>query len=235
MSNMIEMFEMKELRLTISFRCGRKIAENARWRAPDMQSPDWAEEGEVHRLRRWGPEDIQLGDAIICRNNAPLFSMAIQMIENGLLPEIAGRDIAAPLHKVMKKLGKPNMLRLAAIDALNDWKEKELRRARDGAAGLINDKYNCIRIFLDKTDTLGDATTYLDHLLARDGRVHLMTGHKSKGLEFDRVWFLDSHLCNVKQGQDANIKYVAETRAKKFLAYVESKTFASNELTAEAS
>lgn len=229
MSNMIEMFLMDELRLTISFRCGRKITENAHWRAPDMQSPDWAEDGEVIRPLSWSPEDIQLGDAIICRNNAPLFSMAIRMIEHGLLPEIAGRDIAAPLHKIMKKLGKPSYLRVQAIAALEEWREKELRRARSGAAGQINDRYTCIKIFLDRTDTLGDAIAYLDHLLTREGRVYLMTGHKSKGLEFDRVWFLDHHLCNIKEGQDANIKYVVETRAKKFLAYVDSKTFVADE------
>ena len=38
---------------------------------------------------------------------------------------------------------------------------------------------------LERTKTLGDAIAYLEHLLARDGRIHLMTGHKAKGLEFD--------------------------------------------------
>jgi ATP-dependent exoDNAse (exonuclease V) beta subunit len=52
-----------------------------------------------------------------------------------------------------------------------------------------------------------------------------MTGHKSKGLEFNRVWFLDPGLCRIDRDQDANIKYVIETRAKDFLAYVSTETF----------
>lgn len=233
MQRLITAFEMEELKLTISFRCGRAITKNAHWIAPDMKSPDWAEEGQVLRPREWSSEDIQPGDAIICRNNAPLFSMAIKMIEVGLLPEIAGRDIAGPLKKVMKKLGKPLMPRIAALDALQDWQNRELQRARAGAKGQVHDKAQCIRIMLEKTKTLGDAIAYLDHLLQRDGRIHLMTGHKSKGLEFDNVFFLDSHLCNVKHEQDGNVKYVIETRAKKKLSYVTTDSFMLDEKAAE--
>ena len=223
--NLSKMFSMTELRLTISFRCGRKITENARWLAKDMRSPEWAKEGEVRRPISWSAAEIEEGDAIICRNNAPLFRMAIRMIERGLLPEISGRDIAGPLKKIMGNLGKPRDLRALALSALDDWKAKELRRARDGAEGAIHDKYDCIKVILEKTQTLGDAIAYLEHLLSREGRVYLMTGHKSKGLEFDRVWFLDPHLCRLEYEQDKNLKYVIETRAKLLLSYVSTDTF----------
>ena len=225
MDQLIEKFDMKTLKLTISFRCARAITENARWLAADMRSPEWAEEGAVLRPVTWAPDDLQLGDAIICRNNAPLFSIAIKMIEVGLLPEIAGRDLAGPLKKIMQKLGKPLLPKLGAIHALEEWKDKELKRAKDGAKGSVMDKYSCILIMLEKTKTLGDAIAYLEHLLARDGRIHLMTGHKSKGLEYDNVFFLDQFLCRIKHEQDANIKYVIETRAKKKLTYVTSDSF----------
>lgn len=225
MTELATMFSMQEYRLTISFRCARKITENAQWLASDMQSPEWAEEGQVLRPKVWSPADIELKDAIICRNNAPLFSIAIKLIEAGKLPEIAGRDLAAPLKKIMKGLGKDNQLSLAAIDALNDWEAAQLKRARDGAKGQIRDKAQCVRIMLEKTKTLGDAVAYLDHLLSRDGRIYLMTGHKSKGLEYDNVFFLDQQLCRVEKDQDANIKYVISTRAKKKLIYVTSESF----------
>lgn len=223
--NLSRMFNMTELKLTVSFRCGRKITENARWLAKDMRSPEWAKDGEVRRPISWSPQEIEEGDAIICRNNAPLFRMAIRMIEHGLLPEISGRDIAGPLKKILLSLGKPRDPQAIAISALDGWKAKELRRARDGAEGGIHDKYDCLRVIIDKTQTLGDAVAYLEHLLSRDGRVYLMTGHKSKGLEFDRVWFLDPHLCRLEYEQDKNLKYVIETRAKSFLAYVSTDTF----------
>jgi len=225
MENLQSIFDTRPLYLTVSFRCGASIIENARWRAPDIQAAPWAEPGTVERVKTWTADDLELGDAIICRNNAPLFSLAIKLIEEGKLPEIAGRDMAAPLKKVMKKLGSLSQPRLAALDALAEWKEKELRRARNGAKGRIHDMAECIEIFLEKTETLGDAIAYLDHLLARDGRIYLMTGHKSKGLEFDNVFFLDQQLCNMEQEQDQNLKYVIETRAKKRLTYVTTEGF----------
>lgn len=225
MRELIELFNMRELRLTVTFRCGKTIARNVHWLAPDITTPETAAQGEVHRLATWSASMIQLGDAIICRNNAPLFAMAIKMIKAGLAPEVSGRDLVKPLTKILGKLGKDGTPTEAAFQALEAWKQKELKRARDGAAGRIHDQASCIDCILRQTKTIGDAKAYLAHILNRDGRIYLMTGHKSKGLEFNRVWFLDQHLCRIKHGQDANLKYVIETRAKSFLAYVESDTF----------
>lgn len=224
MDQLQKKFSMRRLHLTISFRCARAVTENAQWRAPDMRAPDWAVDGEVTRPLTWDATSIAEGDAIICRNNAPLFSLGIKLIQHGLLPEIAGRDIGASIRKVMGKLGKPSMLSISALDAVRQWQEVNLKRARDGAKGAIHDKAACMVIFLQQTKTLGDAIAYLDHLLTREGRIHLMTGHKAKGREFDTVWFLDQHFCRIKHEQDANIKYVIETRAKHSLHYVTSET-----------
>ena len=218
-------FDMEEFYLTISFRCARAIVENARWRAPDMKYPDWAIEGSVSRPMTWSSDDIQDGDAIICRNNAPLFSLAIKLLYEGRLPRIAGREIGPPLLKIMKSLGPDALSSKAAKTALEQWRDKQIQRARDGAVGQIRDKYECILIMIKQTSDLGDAKAYLQAILNREGRIDLMTGHRSKGLEFDNVFFLDQQLCVIKQDQDANIKYVIETRAKNSLAYVDYNTF----------
>lgn len=225
MRELIQLFEMRELRLTVTFRCGSAIAKNVHWLAPDITTPPTVQVGEVHRLQTWNASMLQLGDAIICRNNAPLFAMAIKMIKAGLAPEVAGRDLAKPLTKILGKLGKDSTPTEKAYEALASWQEKEIKRAREGAVGRIKDQAACIDCILQQTATIGEAKAYLQHILNRDGRIYLMTGHKAKGLEFNRVWFLDQHLCRIKYGQDANLKYVIETRAKSFLAYVESSTF----------
>jgi len=213
-------FSMHTLYLTVSFRCAKKITENAHWLAPDMRSPEWAPEGEVLRPVTWEPSQISEGDAIICRNNAPIFSMAMRLLEFDMLPEIAGKDLAAPLIKIMEKLGGKATPQIAALDAIDTWEQAQLKRAREGAKGGIRDRAECIRIMLRKTATIGDAIIYLKHLLQRDGRIHLMTIHKSKGLEYENVFFLDQHLCRIEKDQDANLKYVCETRAKKQLTYI---------------
>lgn len=218
--SLTRIFDMQRLQLTISFRCARTIIKTAQWRAPDMQWPEWAAEGEVRHHPTWSLDQIEAGDAIICRNNAPLFRLAIRMIEAGKRPQISGRDIAKPLKKVMQKLGKQGMLREAAMSSLGQWEAKELSRAREGAQGSIRDRASCIRTILRQTQTLGDAIAYLDFLLSQAGTVDLMTGHKSKGLEFDRVWFLEPKLCNLEYEQDKNLRYVIETRAKQSLNYI---------------
>lgn len=220
MENLIAAFSMDELHLTISFRCGKKIIKQAQWRAPDMQAPEWAKEGSVEVVSSWSITDFDLNDAVICRNNAPLFRLAIQMIEQGKSPQLAGRDLAVPLKKIMKKLGKPTTTRDNAMAALDRWKNQELKRARPSGEGRILDQAACLATIIQVTESLGDAIAYLDHLLARPGRVHLMTGHKSKGLEFENVWFYNSSLCNMKEEQDRNLRYVIETRAKSNLRYI---------------
>ena len=224
MSKLIARFSMDTLKLTVTFRCGKKIVENAHWLAPDMRAPDWQIDGEVNRPMTWSVHDLSPGAAVVCRNNAPLFRLAICMITEGLAPEIRGRDIVGPIIKEMKKLGKPKQLPLATLSAIDDWEAAMLKKARDGAVGSIKDRAEIMRIVVNQTPTLGDAQEYLQALVSRDGRIYLMTGHKSKGLEFNEVWFLDPKLCVIERDQDANIKYVIETRAKHSLNYVSTGT-----------
>lgn len=223
METLRSMFSAKELFLTTSFRCSRAVCENARWRAPDMCSPDWAEEGVVKKLEAWSPSDVPEGAAIICRNNAPLFSMAIRLLRAGLYPELRGRDIIKGIVSKMKKLGKAKTPKDEAIALVTAWVEKEKKRQRDQRP--LEDQADCMRLFINETDTLGSATAFAQALSERAGRIYMMTGHGSKGLEFDHVFFLDQHLLNIKQDQDANVKYVIETRAKKTLTYITSEGY----------
>lgn len=212
-------FDMQEHFLTICFRSSARVVENARWRAPDMQHRPDAPAGLVESLASWRPSDLRPGDAIICRNNAPLFSLAVQLLAAGVNPELASGDIVPEIEKVMKKLGKPTRTSAEAELALAGWFEEQ-RAKRKRTSGLA-DLRDCILVLLRARETLGEAIDFLRQITSIAGRVHLMTGHKSKGLEFDRVWFLDRHLLAPK-GQDRNVRYVIETRARHELRYIES-------------
>jgi DNA helicase-2/ATP-dependent DNA helicase PcrA len=225
MTELRETFSMRELYLTLCFRSDQRIIENARWRAPDMQYRPDAAPGLVEHLSVWTPGEIQQGDAIICRNNAPLFSCAIELLRAGLNPELASGDIIAGLEAVFKKLGKPATPSADALAAL-DAHIAALSQKRKNKAQL-RDMQDCIGLFLRERDTLGEAQAFFQQITQQAGRIKLMTGHKSKGLEFDRVWFLDSHLLAPK-GQDRNLKYVIETRARHELRYVKSEDWRPN-------
>lgn len=219
MTELQETFDMRELYLTLCFRSARLIIENARWRAPDMQHREDAPEGLVHTPDSWGPSDIQQGDAILCRNNAPLFACAIELLRAGLNPELASGDIIAGLDKIFKKLGKPSTPSEDALVSLDTHIEGLMKKRKNKAQ--LRDMQNCIGLFLRERPTLGEAMAFFSQITQQAGRIKLMTGHKSKGLEFDRVWILNKDLLSPK-GQDRNLRYVMETRARNELRYVNS-------------
>jgi DNA helicase II / ATP-dependent DNA helicase PcrA len=219
-----ETFNMKTLILSVSFRCPITVVEEARWRAPHMQYPEWAKPGQVRRITEWDKTLVEDGAAIICRNNAPLFSMAIKLLRHGRYPHIVGNDIGLYLIKQMKKLGKLSATIPQAKQALADWQDAKLKKVKN--ASKVHDQVACIKVFLDNADTLGGAITYAEHIFNSQGPVLLMTGHKSKGLEFDHVYLLDEHLIKHEDGgQEANLRYVIQTRAKQTLTYLDSDGF----------
>lgn len=222
MKTLCAMFEAKIMYLTTCFRCGQAIVENARWRAPDMRWPDWAGPGLVLRNPEWSADDIPDEAAIICRNNAPLFSLAIRLLRDGRYPELTGRDIIKNLVTKLKKLGRKETNREDSLHLVDAWVKSELLRVRDNR--LVEDQADCMRVFITETSTLGDAIDFAEALGQRNGRIYLQTGHRAKGSEFDVVFFLDQHILE-KSGQDRNIKYVIETRARDKLIYVSSETY----------
>jgi superfamily I DNA/RNA helicase len=218
-----ETFKMRKLILSISFRCPKTVVAEALWRAPHMKFPEWAKDGEVKKLTEWNKDTVPQTAAIICRNNAPLFNMAIKLLKNGRYPQIIGNDIGKYLVKIMKKFGEKDLEKPEVFIAIDKWVEEKLKKSRSPAK--VYDQAECLKIFAAQGETLGDAIAYAEHIFNSQGPIQLLTGHKSKGLEFDTVFFLDEHLIDIEQGQERNLRYVIQTRAKQSLYYVTSETF----------
>lgn len=230
MDRLISRFSMDRLFLTKTFRCGENIVRNVHWRAPDMEWADTTPPGEVLTLVSWSADEIPEDSAIICRNNAPLFTMAIRLLQGGRAPRLGNTDVIAALVKIMKTLGKVDQQNVLSLAALDDWEETMIRRARKGAVGEIKDRAECIRLFLNAKPRLKDSIDYIQSLAKMHGHIDLTTGHKSKGLEFNNVFFLDRDLINEGYEQDLNLRYVIETRAKRSLFYVKSENYVVDEL-----
>lgn len=221
-------FNMKELVLTVSFRCPRAVVEEAQWRAPDMRYPEWAKPGAIERPVEWSIEDIPDNAAIICRNNAPLFTLGMKFLREGRYPQIRGNEIGKSLVKIMKKFGSTDLKQSDVLTHIDNWRKKKSLTYRNPSKA--HDMADCMEIFAYQGPALGDAITYAEHLINSSGPVHLMTGHKSKGLEFDDVFFLDEQLLNLEgDGQDRNLKYVIQTRAMERLIYVKTADFVCEE------
>lgn len=216
-------FNMKPMHLTTCFRCPALVVQEARFRAPMMNPRPGAPDGTVRHLPEWKVDEFPADATILCRNNAPLFHMAMILLRNGRYPELVGADIGKALIKIMKKLGDSSMDSKMSLDALDFWKQDKLAKTRD--PGKIHDQYECMRLFLEEASTLGGAIAYAERLMASAGGIKLMTVHKSKGLEFDNVYILDRHLINLQRSQDRNLLYVAMTRAKQNLTYITTEGF----------
>lgn len=230
---MISTFDMKEYNLTISFRCPRTVVREAHWRAPNMRFPEWAIEGTVRTLGAWSASDIVPHSVILCRNNAPLFTCAVNLLRAGLYPEIVGNDLTKRFEKILAKLGSPTMTEAEALAAVELWAEGARKKQRD--LSKVEDLRECLLIFVRGSGTLGGAIAKMQRILASAGPIKLMTGHKSKGLEFPDVYILDQHLVRSSRTrggekwneQEANLLYVMQTRAKSSLTYITTDGFIS--------
>ena len=108
-----------------------------------------------------------------------------------------------------------------------------MRRYKYGADEklvALHDKVDCIRILSGDCKGVNDLTNKLGRLFqdtAGKGQVVLSSVHKAKGLEADWVYIFKPHLLphpklidKANGSQEINLKYVAYTRAIKYLMIV---------------
>ena len=218
MGSLREAFNMRDTSLTISFRCPSEIVKSVRWHVPHLK---WSKEGG-RAAHIQNPTFASLPDdaAIICRNNAPLFKLGLQLLSAKRSVSIAGTEIGPKLLGIMRKLAPEATPRLQLIDLIEEWRCERLARNSSTA----DDTAECMLVFASYGKTLGEALAYANHIFAQQGTIQLMTGHKAKGLEFDNVFHLDPWL--IKTGdQEDNLKYVVSTRSKNMLYEINSKDF----------
>ncbi len=228
-------FSMTRMDLSVSFRCPKLVVERARSRAPHMQYPDWAAEGKVERLSEWNAADIPDGAAIICRNNAPLLRCAMYLIRNKRGIKLVGFDIGKNLLSIMSKFGDKTLDAESALNALAEWETLSIAKAHESRHAAITDRAECMRVFLSSTDSLGEAMAFAEMIFSAAGPIQLMTGHKSKGGEWDTVYHLDPWRVPGKKAialaeatgdtsqleQEKNLRYVIETRSMKELFLID--------------
>jgi DNA helicase-2/ATP-dependent DNA helicase PcrA len=206
MSKLAARFSMTPADLSVSFRCPRAIVEAVRWRAPNMQ---WLKEGgRVGVLKNPTLDSFTDGSVIICRNNAPLFSLALRLLAAGRSVSVAGSDVGPRVIGIMRRLGPENLTRQGLNEAIEVWRQDKIVKGSTTASDIAD----CMQVFASFGATLGQAIGYADHLFRQQGNIQLLTGHKAKGLEWNTVYHLDPFLLRPDE-QDANLKYVITTRA----------------------
>jgi superfamily I DNA/RNA helicase len=232
----IEEFDCDILPLTVSFRCSKRVVEEAQCLVPDIEVWDQAPEGEVAHLHERPTQEFPPGSAILCRNNAPTVAACLKFIKNGIGATIMGRDIAKGLKNLIDKQKATNLseLNIRLWDDVEHRAELLRGRGKDNQAQALADRAECIShiiAFLGKAATIWDLKKRLDAMFSDEkGLITLSTIHKAKGMEWNEVYILDRHLMPSKFArgeeelqQEYNLLYVAQTRAKEKLFYIDSE------------
>lgn len=248
MPRLIEDFDCDNLPLSVCYRCARTIVKEAQKIAPEIEWFDGAPEGTVDTLLRYTVETFGKDDAVVCRNTAPLVTLAYGLIGKGVGVRFLGRDIGQGLVNLIKKLDAPN------IDALEinleSWEVREIdnaqRKRQEARIQSIEDKAACLRVFIanltESKRTVMQLVRNIEALFAeKKGRMlTLCTIHKSKGMEWERVFILDRGLMPSRWAtkpwmrvQESNLQYVAITRAKNHLTYIGSDCWGEEEKVLE--
>lgn len=229
---LVSTFKMRELPLTVSHRCPKEVIKVAQEYVPDIEAAPDNPQGAV--LYPTSLDLIEVPKTVLCRNNAPLMKLALQLLVSGRTVEIAGRDIGQGLIKLTKRITRKDLPTPEFLDRLEKWKEKEIARFPRRKPSIM-EKAAVLRTLASAHKTLGDMQKHLAKLYPdsnskdyRPAEVHLSTIHKAKGREWPRVLFLDSHLIgkHAKQDweviQEQNLAYVAVTRAQQELTMAAS-------------
>lgn len=235
-AKMRELAKGKEFPLSVCYRCGKKIISLAKEIVPEIEAYEGNGEGEIKAI-----QDLSIvkpGDVILSRKSAPTISLCLRFIANGIPAKVKGRDMLEGLKKLIEKSKAKD------FEGLYKYLDKEYKKVikkitnrgnkepeNSIQAITFRDKIECIKSIAESCNLFSDMDDKLNNLFSdyADGRyVMLSTIHKAKGLEWDRVFIILPQDIPLKwKGQqdwefqqEMNLKYVAITRAKKELFFV---------------
>jgi DNA helicase-2/ATP-dependent DNA helicase PcrA len=198
-------------------------------------------------------------DMIICRNNAPLVQMAFALIRARRQVHMMGRDFGKELLTLISKLvgDKKRKMDAGHFDRatvsdlsgkLDQWEAAQIalissKNNDETAKTRITDKAATVRVFIEDNtdDKVASVVNEIRKLFHTDeygdenegiptNKIILSSGHKSKGLEALRVFFLDSHLLYQRtvagtwqHVQEKNLDYVICSRPMLHLGFIYSE------------
>lgn len=236
--NMIaEEFECERLPLTVSYRCPTAVVTHARKWVKHIEAAPDAPEGVVTSLAQWGPQNFQANDMVVCRTTGPIISLCFKLMRARVPARVMGREIGQGMKSLINKMKATDLDSLE--EKLNKYREREVEKAtakkQESKAEQIHDKVDSILFLAGSMDeesrTIPAVLQVIDSLFADGvGKVTLSTIHKAKGMEADKVFWLNSSKCPAQwakqpwqQQQERNLCYVATTRAKRELVLIEEK------------
>ncbi|MEW6737420.1 MAG: 3'-5' exonuclease, partial [Acidobacteriota bacterium] len=211
----------------------------AREIVPEIEPRPGAPEGVLDDIKAGKLiEQISNGDLVVCRLTAPLINLCIRLIAHRIPARVRGRDIGKQLTSIIRDIASADGFEWEKFgEFLEDYRLFRLKRLRQGEGGesqieSFNDRIGGIKVCYQsfRVNSVEQFNSEIEALFSDEkaGPV-LSTVHRAKGLEENRVFILNPEkmpLCWPKQQdweakQELNLKYVALTRAKEALYFVQ--------------
>lgn len=215
------------LPLSMTYRCAQDIVAEACKVFPDgiVAAP-----GAVKGFVGDGTfKDAQEGDFILCRNNAPLADAFITLLRQGKKCTILGKEFGDELVSLIDSVEDVWGLEQVLENMISKLQKKGVKSpTKCEAYDKLNEKVN---VLLSLYEYFGDLETVrsriYDIFVENASRgITLSTIHKSKGLEADRIFFLQPELLPSKYATtelalyaEKCLQFVAITRGRKSLIY----------------
>ncbi len=227
-ADIVRRLDAKVLPLSVTYRCPRRVVELAQRIVPDYSCPDDAPDGIVRDAsREEAYRDMQPGNFVLSRSNAQLIGGCLRLLREGRRAIVLGRDIGTNLAGIIDRSKARTTAELEAY--LEGWSANEVARLsaknppKEAQIQVVLDKAECIRALAEGTSSPSEIKVKIETLFSdvrESNAVVFSTTHKAKGLESDRVFVLADTYRPSQNVDEANVWYVAVTRAKRELVMV---------------
>lgn len=238
------------LPLPISYRCAKNIVNFAKQYSSSIECNDDGREGVVSFDTSL--EDVEDGDMVLCRNNAPLMKVYNDFIRLGKKCYIRGKDIGLNLKKIVESTNQNELNSDLSKDGVFIRLYEDLFETRDkminqsgldehtimSSSFMVNklDMIKALEVLSDGLRTSNELIEKIKEIFSdkKKNGISLSTVHKAKGLEANNVFIACNSLMPSKSAtqkweieQERNLMYVAYTRAKNKLSFLDESEFKS--------
>ena len=249
--NFLKIPNTKEFPLPISYRCPKSVITMAQKFVSEIQATENAILGEIkYDVDPYNPKP---GDMVLCRTTYPLVKLYTEYLRINKKSYIRGKDIgeslistinefrglgAWPLNKSLMDIGLFRSLYKHFFKISENMAQKSgLSEEEAYFSAPAMEFYDTIASLEILSEGINDTDELIEKIrtIFNDGKndaVCLSTVHKSKGLEADNVFILCKSqmpsLYATKEWEiisERNLEYVAITRAKKSLQYIDEEKF----------
>lgn len=242
----VERTEATELPLSLCYRCPKSHLDlvNRIYSEIPIESAKDAAPGILESINNsalWDeahPGRLVVGDMVLSRKTAPLVSLCIRLIGQGIAATVKGKDIGKQIKSELEAIAEIIGFRYEEFNVFAEQYKKfkfQTYESLDNAEQLkesLADKLNALQTIYSSqpnAKSIEHLCNYIDALFSDDeSPITLSTCHRAKGLEGERIFIIKpedmpmvwERQLQWQKEQEDNLLYVALTRSKSTLYIV---------------